>query len=278
MKTKLLNQSNIRALAKRKKDSHKGDYGFVSVIGGDLGFGGAVFLAGTAALRMGAGLVQVLTHSEHASSFLAQRPELMSRALFESNCKLAEYLSKTSTIVLGPGLGQSSWSKSVWEAAQCLELPMVLDADGLNLLAGDPSTTLRMTPKNWVLTPHPKEAARLLGQSLLSVQADRPKAILKLQAKYGGVVVLKGFGTLITDGIDLWLCKKGGPGMATAGMGDVLAGVIGALMAQGLSNIEAAKRGVYLHAKAGDAAVKAGGERGLCALDLMPFLRLANQS
>jgi NAD(P)H-hydrate epimerase len=176
-------------------------------------------------------------------------------------------------IVLGPGLGQSDWAINLWSMVmshpRCQQaLPLVVDADGLNILANMP----RIYP-HWVITPHPGEAARLLQTTTQAIQQDRIAAVQALNQRYGGVSVLKGAGTLIaTPDSPLALCDKGNPGMATAGMGDVLSGVIGGLIAQGIPIADAAKLGVYLHAYAGDLAAKEG-ERGLLALDLMAPLR-----
>ena len=171
--------------------------------------------------------------------------------------------------MLGPGLGQSEWSKMLFSAVISSHLPMVIDADGLNLLA-------KQFIKNdhWVLTPHPGEAGRLLNLSTQDIQMNRCLHADKIQSKYGGICVLKGAGTIIKGPNEIpRICQIGNPGMATGGMGDVLSGVIGGLIAQGLSLIEGAVGGVMLHGKAGDLVAKQSGERGLIATDLMPFLR-----
>lgn len=254
-------------LKPRARDSHKGVFGHVLVVGGDYGFSGAVRLAAEAALRVGAGLVSVATRPEHAISLNLVRPELMCHGI--NNIKeLVPLLAKATVVVLGPGLGQSSWAKKIWARVLKSKKHLVVDADALNLLAKK-----RISYANWVLTPHPGEAARLLQMKGNILQQDRLSAAIALQKKYGGVAVLKGFGTLITadNGVTA-LCEAGNPGMATGGMGDVLSGVIGGLMAQGLSLSIAAKLGVLVHAAAGDLAAKKG-ERGMIASDLFPFLR-----
>jgi hydroxyethylthiazole kinase-like uncharacterized protein yjeF len=264
---KKLTSSIIKRLPPRKLDAHKGNFGHVVIIGGDVGFSGAVRLAGEAALRVGAGLVTILTHPQHASFLNLTRPELMCRAIIRRN-DIEKNLARATVAVFGAGLGQSAWSKMAFTTFLHLKasMPIVMDADGLNLLALSPHTA-----NNWILTPHPAEAARLLETTAADVQNDRVKAVQTLVKRYGGVSVLKGRHTLI-QGKSLAVCPCGNPGMATAGMGDVLSGVIGGLLAQHLPLEIAAQMGVYLHAKAGDIAAKEG-ERGLIASDLFPVLR-----
>ncbi len=264
---------NVSALLKpRRRTAHKGAYGTVLVIGGDNGMSGAVRLAGEAAARVGAGLVSLATRQNHATMIAAARPELMSYGVEEA-VDLAPRLTRATVVAIGPGLGQSLWAQKLFDAAIACSLPLVVDADGLNLLANNPECH-----DNWILTPHPGEASRLLQISTQEIEADRFNAARRLQKQYGGVVILKGAGTLIcanTDG-PLDVCVAGNPGMATGGMGDVLTGVIAGLIAQGLSLADAARVGVSLHAHAGDLAA-ADGERGLLASDLMaPLRRLAN--
>ena len=177
-------------------------------------------------------------------------------------------LDKASVVVIGPGLGQDEWAKGLYSALLETDKPCVLDADGLNLLA-------KQTVKrdNWILTPHPGEAARLLACSIAEVSADRYTAVKNLQGKYGGVCVLKGAGSLVADQFGTFVDVTGNPGMASGGMGDVLSGMIGALLAQGLSNIEAAKLAVYVHGEAADRLASECGERGMLASDLFPKIR-----
>jgi hydroxyethylthiazole kinase-like uncharacterized protein yjeF len=171
-------------------------------------------------------------------------------------------------VVVGPGLGRSAWSQQLLGRVLDTGLPVVVDADALNLLAQDP-----VRRADWILTPHPGEAARLLAQSSAEIQRDRCAALERLVADYGGSVVLKGAGSLIGDAAaGMRLCAHGNPGMASGGMGDVLSGVLGALLAQGLPRFEAATTGVWLHAVAADRAAGQG-ERGLLARDLFPWLR-----
>jgi NAD(P)H-hydrate epimerase len=250
------------------RHAHKGMAGRVLVIGGKPGMPGAVQLAGTAAYRAGAGLVTVATHGSHAAAISAARPELIAHGM-HAPVELMPLMMQASAIALGPGLGQDEWGMGLWMVASGSERPLVLDADALNLLARHPARRA-----DWILTPHPGEAARLLGVTVSDIEVDRFAATRALASRYGGVCVLKGSGTVIAmDGrTELWLCDRGNPGMATGGSGDVLAGAIAALLARGLAPIDAARLGVYAHAVAGDRAVRRG-ERGLLAGDLMLPLR-----
>ncbi|MGA7802375.1 MAG: NAD(P)H-hydrate dehydratase, partial [Gammaproteobacteria bacterium] len=218
-------------------------------------------------LRVGAGLVSIATRAAHATLLAAVRPELMPHGV-EGPAELAPLLERATVVALGPGLGQGDWGRRMYQTVLASGLPLVVDADALNLLAKGP----RML-ENWVLTPHPGEAGRLLGGSAGEIQADRFAALGRLIARYGGTCVLKGAGTLIGDaGGPVSVCGLGNPGMASGGMGDVLTGVIAGLCAQGLSLPAAARAGVCVHAGAGDRAARSG-ERGLLAGDLIGELR-----
>jgi NAD(P)H-hydrate epimerase len=257
----------------RPRTAHKGDCGHLLVIGGAPGLSGAARLAGEAGLRAGAGLVTIGTHPAHAAWLNLTRPELMVAAVAGPD-DLDPLIARADVIAVGPGLGTSDWGRALWERARQLERPLVVDADALNLLARQPQSR-----SDWVLTPHPGEAARLLGIPTAVIEQDRPSAVRELQGRFGGVIVLKGAGTLIQGDQPrpFAVCSDGNPGMATAGAGDVLTGVIAALRAQGLAAEDAACAGVCLHAAAGDRAAHAG-ERGLIATDLITALRgLANQ-
>ena len=256
-----------RALAPRRRGAHKGDFGHLLLVGGAPGMAGAIRLSGEAALRSGAGRVSIATHPAHCSAIAAGRPELMCHGI-ETEDELSALLARVSTVAIGPGLGTGTWARNLYKAVLASGLPMVVDADGLNLLAEDARRS-----DHWILTPHPGEAARLLGSSGAAIQRARIDALVRLRRRYGGTIVLKGAGTLVsaTDGPP-WICTAGNPGMATAGMGDVLTGVIGALVAQGSSLEEAAVCGVEVHARAGDAAAGSA-PRGLIASDLLPALR-----
>jgi NAD(P)H-hydrate epimerase len=260
-------ESYVDLLEPRPIDSHKKLFGHVLVVGGDFGFSGAVRMAAEAALRVGAGLVSVATRPQHAFMITSMRPEIMCHGV-NSAKDLKPLIAKATVIIVGPGLGQGRWSKSLVTAVFKSKKPLIVDADALNLLSAHHEKHL-----NWILTPHPGEAARLLDITTDEVQRNRLSAVKMLQKTYGGVAVLKGAGTLIAapNAIPA-ICTKGNPGMATAGMGDVLSGVLGGLVAQHISLAKAAKLGVLLHALAGDRAAEEG-ERGMIATDLLPYLR-----
>lgn len=263
-----LDESLLAALLPRRaRDAHKGMFGHVLVAGGGAGMPGAVRLSGEACLRAGAGLVSIATRAENVGPIVAGRPELMVHA-FDDVGRLRELATRADVIVVGPGLGRDSWAEDVLAAVLATDRPLVIDADALNLLAARP-----LARGNWILTPHPAEAARLLGTDTPAVQDDRLRALAALVERFGGVAVLKGAGTLIgARGHTPGICTHGNPGMATAGMGDVLTGVIAALIAQLGDPWIAARAGVLAHALAGDRAA-AGLERGLIASDLFEPLR-----
>lgn len=259
-------------LPQRAADAHKGLYGHVMIIGGELGYGGAVAMAAEAALRVGAGLVSVATRPQHVNAIIARCPEVMATGV-ASGQELEPLLSRPTVLVVGPGLGRTPWSEQMLQKALAAGLPMVLDADALNILSeGRVGATADISRS--VLTPHPGEAARLLNVSTGEIQRDRFNAVADISKKYSATVLLKGAGTLIAS-VDspVLLCPYGNPGMAAGGMGDVLSGVIGSLIAQGLSLPEAASLGACLHSLAADDAAVNCGQIGLCATDLMPWLR-----
>ncbi|QSX34327.1 NAD(P)H-hydrate dehydratase [Shewanella avicenniae] len=254
-------------LGVRARDSHKGDSGRVTVIGGDYGMAGAVRLAGEAALRAGAGLVTVISRPEHQQTVNSNRPELMFWGCELVDMEVYSRLGWARVLVLGPGLGKQDWGYNLFKAVGLSEKPMVLDADALNLLSQDPRREA-----NWVLTPHPGEAARLLGCNIQAIEQDRFAAVRELQQRFGGVVLLKGAGTLICDGDTVYVAPVGNPGLASGGCGDVLSGIIGALIAQGLSLVSATVAAVVIHGEAADKAAEQG-ERGMLASDLFPWIR-----
>ena len=259
-------------LGPRPRGAHKGSHGHVLVVGGDLGFAGAVRLAAEGAARVGAGLVSVATREAHAATVSAMRPEIMSRGV-EDESAFEDLAERANVVVIGPGLGLGRWGERMFARALRHESGfLVVDADGLNHLAAAGSTPPRRD--DWVLTPHPGEAARLLGVSAGEVQADRFAAARAIRERHGGVCVLKGAGTIVDAGPPhrVGVCLNGNPGMATGGTGDVLTGVIAGLAAQGAGPADAAAFGVCIHGKAGDRAARAG-ERGLLAGDLVAELR-----
>jgi len=260
-------QSTQSYLPRRRRTSHKGHFGHVLIIGGESGMTGAVQMAAEAAMRVGAGKVTVATRKAHASFINLHRPEIMSNGV-ETQEELFQLLSRVNVVAIGPGLGQSIWARTMLNAVKDLQKPVILDADALNLLAQMPYRFV-----NGILTPHVGEAARLLETTTDQVQADRFTAVKKIQLRFGGVIVLKGAGTLIADQQEsVHVCTLGNPGMASGGMGDVLTGVLAGLVAQGLSLKEAACVGTCLHGQAGDRAAQEG-ERGLLAGDLFQWLR-----
>jgi NAD(P)H-hydrate epimerase len=258
------------AFTPRSRTSHKGSLGHVLVMGGAPGFGGAALLASQAAARLGAGKVTLATAHEHITASLVRCPEVMVRAV-RGGADAADLPASADVVVIGPGLGQESWGQAMLQSALKASSPLVVDADALNLLA---SRWPDLRRDNWILTPHPGEAARLLGCSVSDVQADRPEAARALQRARGGIVILKGAGSLIAGPSGLVVCPYGNPGMASGGMGDVLSGMLGALVGQFNSLEQSAWLGVMTHALAGDEAAKAAGERGLLASDLASYARV----
>lgn len=260
-------EASLPTLAPRSPTAHKGSFGQVLVIGGDLGTGGAALLSAEAALRCGAGMVTLATRPEHVTASLVRRPEIMCSGV-ESTYALTALTQRADVLVIGPGLGQAPWGRSLLSLAPQCRVPQVWDADALNLLA----TGAVELPGDCLLTPHPGEAARLLNISVADVQADRPAAARALATRFGCAVLLKGAGTLIADHDGrMALCDRGHPSMASAGLGDVLAGVAGALLAQRLAPFDAACLAVWLHAVAGERLGAEG--RGLVAADLIPMVR-----
>ena len=261
------NKLLLELLKRRNRNSHKGQFGHLLVVGGNAGMGGAVRLAGEAALRSGSGLVTVATHPDHAPSLNLTRPELMVNGISRPQ-QLETMLAKATTVAIGPGLGTNKWSRQLLHL--CLESgkPLVLDADGLNLLA------LKTCKRNnWILTPHPAEAGRLLNISAAEIQSNRIESACKIAAQFNAVVVLKGCGSVLAKPTGKFaICPLGNPGMATAGSGDVLTGVIAAFLGQGFDLWNAARAGVVAHAAAGDLAASALGEQSMLAGDIIDSL------
>lgn len=255
---------------------HKGDFGAVAIIGGAPGMAGAALLAARAALYAGAGRVYAGLIDPRIGLDPAT-PELMVCAPQD-----LPPLSPPACVVLGPGLGQSETAQRLLHDWLDCAHPLLLDADALNLVAHDPRLRQRLAQRGnpSLLTPHPGEAGRLLGLSSQAVQADRTMAVRRLAEEFAAVAVLKGAGTLVMNpGGEIWRNRSGNPGMAAPGMGDVLAGVIAGLIAQGLPALEAALHGVWLHGAAADLAVAEGcGPRGLLASELLSRVRRLNQT
>jgi len=247
--------------------AHKGLFGHVLVIGGDYGMPGAARMAAEAAVRSGAGLVTVATRPEHVCAIVSGRPELMCYGVTRTE-QLAPLLERANVIVVGPGLSESRWSQDLFHTAVESTVATVVDAGALTLLANEP-----LQCDDWIVTPHPGEAARLLNCTPMDIQADRYNSAIELQKMVGGVCVLKGAGTIVQIEDELpEVCDIAHPAMASAGMGDILSGIIAGLVAQEFSLGDAACAGVCLHA---NAAKNASGEheRGVLALDLFGELR-----
>lgn len=260
-------------LPPRPRAAHKGMFGHVLLIGGNQGMGGAIMLAAQTALRCGAGKVSVATRSEHVAPLLARCPEVMAHGV-DDPAQLAPLLGQASVLVLGPGLGRDAWAERMLQLALQADLPQVLDADALNLIAAG-SSSLCLGERS-VITPHPAEAARLLGCTTAEIQADRLAAAQRLAERFGCAAVLKGVGSLVAGpGTQRLpgLCMYGNAGMASAGMGDVLSGVVGALLAQQLDAGAAARYAVLLHALAGDRVARQQGQLGMLASDLIDSIR-----
>lgn len=263
----VLSPDTLPILPQRKKNSHKGTYGHILLIGGGLGMPGAVFLAAKAAMRTGAGSVSIATRPEHVTGIFSLMPEAMVWGI-QSATELEPLLAKATVCVIGPGLGDDDWAHSLFFKSIASKLPMIVDASALRLLAKNPQRK-----DHWILTPHPGEAAALLACTIKDIQEDRYQAAKKIQKKYGGVLVLKGMGTIIKTAEKIaFVCSKGNPAMASAGMGDVLSGLIAGLCAQGMSLSDAAKLGVYVHALAGDRIAQSIGGAGLLASDLFDVI------
>jgi len=258
-----------RALPSRRRQANKGDFGRVLIVGGGPGMPGAVRLAGEACLRVGAGLVTVACARENLLGIVAGRPELMVQGVDRPE-DLAALMAPADVVAIGPGLGRSDWSRALLDATLAARKPLVIDADALNLLA----ERRQIAPAGAVLTPHPGEAARLLQISSAEVQADRLAALGALTRRHpGAVIVLKGAGTLIglapadAPAPIPAICERGNPGMATAGMGDVLTGAIAGILGQCREPWLAARAAVMAHALAGDDLAR-DRERGILALEL----------
>jgi ADP-dependent NAD(P)H-hydrate dehydratase / NAD(P)H-hydrate epimerase len=258
--TRIVESEIPEALPRRRRAAHKGDFGHVLIVGSGAGMPGATRLAGEACLRVGAGLTTVAVAPENVAAIAAGRPELICLALTDARA-LAEPLSRADVVAIGPGLGRSAWARAALDTVLAAGKPLVVDADALNLLAESEAK-----PRDdWILTPHPGEAGRLISLGTPEVQRDRLAALDRLLERFHGTIVLKGAGTLVgCRGRTPGVCERGNPGMASAGMGDVLTGAIAGILAQCHDPWAAARVGVLVHAMAGDTAARAG-ERGVLA-------------
>jgi len=271
-------------LPPRTADSHKGTFGKVLIVAGSRGMTGAAILCGGAALRSGAGLVQVAVPSDVQPIVAAGNPcyttaslsiEVNRHQLTEDAAPtVLELLRSANVLAMGPGMGQGGKISEIIEIILVqAEVPVVLDADGLNALAANPNDVLKRRNQHpTVLTPHPGEFGRLIRRSTHEVLEHRKELAMNYAAEHDIVLVLKGQGTLVTDGRRLFQNTTGNPGMATGGTGDVLTGVIAALIAQGLAPFDASQLGVHVHGKAGDLAAEEKGQIGLIATDVLDQL------
>ncbi|MBW3695709.1 NAD(P)H-hydrate dehydratase [Vibrio sp. T187] len=251
----------------RNRTAHKGSNGKLLCVGGSEGMGGAILLTTEAALKLGCGLVCTATSQANLNPLLVRTPEAMSCNWIDLEQFEGRMIWSTA-LAIGPGLSTNKYSQELYQLVATSRLPKVVDADALNILAEIPTIDDQR-----VLTPHPGEAARLLGVSVSEIEEDRISSVKHLQKRYGGVVVLKGAGTIIYNGDELYICAEGNPGMATGGMGDVLTGVIGSFLAQGLSVEDASLLGVMAHSCAADVCVKSIGEQGLLASEVINSIR-----
>ncbi|SHF78888.1 NAD(P)H-hydrate epimerase [Microbulbifer donghaiensis] len=262
--------ASVKRLPPRAADSYKNQFGHVLIVGGDSGYGGAALMAAQSAARAGAGLISLATRPEHLAAALTRSPEVMVHPVI-SGQELEPLLEGPDVIAVGPGLGRAPWGEQLLARAGRAETPLVLDADALNILAGG-RVLAGIKRNDWVLTPHVGEAARLLDCDTEEVLADPRAAAIAVQQKFSGVVILKGAGTLIAHEQGVDLINSGNPGMASGGMGDLLTGIIAALIGQHLSPLEAARLAVWLHGEAGNRAAE-DGQRGLLATDMLPWIR-----
>ncbi|WP_152207709.1 NAD(P)H-hydrate dehydratase [Marinobacter changyiensis] len=255
-------------LPRRPVTAHKGRFGHLLVVAGDRGFGGAGLLAAEAAARTGAGLVTLATRPEHVSSALARCPSLMVHGVTHGS-ELSPLIEAADAIVCGPGLGKAAWGQQMLQLVLASGKPLVLDADALNLMA----LRVAMKADNHVLTPHPGEAARLLGLTVPEIEADRVAAARHIQRQFGGTVLLKGAGTVVDSGEELpGVLGGSNPGMATGGMGDVLSGVLGGLLVQGLGLPDSTRLAAALHLAAANRAAMSKGYMGLLPTDIIDTL------
>ena len=275
-------------LPKRKASSHKGNIGLLLAVGGGEGFAGAIRLSAEASLRSGAALVSVCCHKNNRTLVFNGRPEFMLAPCCAEQLAGSMTLNKAKAYVLGPGLGQSAWSKALFDLVIAQKKLCVVDADGLRLLAKAYQQNLltdKIKSNRWVLTPHPGEAANLLNCTVKEIERDRFSAVKIIAQQYQCVCLLKGAGSLISDGQQVWLNTTGNSGMASGGMGDVLSGIIAALIMQENSPENREQQqvltdfakltalAVYIHGKAADIIAQKHGKIGMLASDLLPIIR-----
>ena len=275
-------EKHIKKFSERKKDSHKGDYGKVFVVAGSEGMTGAAFLACQGALSSGSGLVINGIPESLNQIMEIKLTEVMTLPLAETSIKslslkakdaILDFALKSDVVVLGPGLGRNSETQELIKSLIIdIEKPLVLDADGINAIEGE-MELLESRVNTTVITPHPGEMARLLGQSVESINLNREDTAKNVAQKTGAIVCLKGHNTIIAspEG-EIYINNTGNSGMATGGTGDVLTGMIASFIGQGLEAFSATVAAVYLHGLAGDIAVEEIGPFCLIATDLIDYL------
>ncbi|MDD5436058.1 MAG: NAD(P)H-hydrate dehydratase [Candidatus Omnitrophica bacterium] len=272
----------MKAVPKRRADSNKGDFGHVFVIAGSAGYTGAAYLASQAAVRSGSGLATLAIPGSLYGVMAAKLTEVMVRPYSETKERsfslgaegdLLRFAKKCNSFVIGPGLSQNKETgRLVRRLVAKLERPVVLDADGINSFC-DAAAELKKSGGSLVLTPHPGELSRLIGKSVKEIQRNRKDVALQVAREYNIVLVLKGHDTVVAGASGrVYINKTGNPGMASGGVGDILAGVIAAFVAQGVETFSAAALGTYFHGLAGDMALKEKGPLGLIATDLLEKL------
>ncbi|MGB0732162.1 MAG: NAD(P)H-hydrate dehydratase [Pontibacterium sp.] len=264
-----INQEVGELVKPRALNAHKGSNGHVLIVAGGKGMGGAGLMCTESALRSGAGLVTLVTHPDHVTAALVRTPEAMVVGV-KSAAQLCPLIDKADVIVIGPGLGVDAWGQQLLQAVLQSDKRQVIDADALTLMS---DASFVVSPKvQRIVTPHPGEAGRVLNQPIALLQENRFEAVDAVQRIFGGIALLKGAGTLISDGDVHYVCDRGSPAMAVGGMGDILAGIIGALWAQGLTAVDATRIGAHVHGLAGEKAEKHYGQRGVKATDLVSYL------
>jgi NAD(P)H-hydrate epimerase len=273
---KLISYQCLKPLPKRPDDIFKGQCGKLLCIGSNQGMPGAIRLSAEAGLRSGAGLVKVLCHEKSVNAVISGRPELMVNSAVDELTQLVDW---ADAIIIGPGLGRNDWAQALLASLLSLHKenakPLIVDADALTLLSQMPDEWVNLT--NSIITPHSGEAARLLTTTVAEIDKNRYKSAKKLAEKFGTLVVLKGAGTIIQNSSTAWVCEDGNPGMATAGMGDLLCGILGALVVNGLPLETAVQYAVCIHSRAADIVAAEKGPKGLLASDLFePLRRLVN--
>lgn len=267
-------------LSERQANTHKGVIGLTLAIGGNIGMPGAIRLASEAALRCGSSLVGVACHHHNQALVFAGRPELMLATDQASELLASPMYQKAKSLIIGPGLGRNDWAKQflpVILADSQDEKIRVIDADALWWLA-QCQQQAKLSMSHTVITPHVGEAAKLLGCTIADIERDRYHAVRELAKRYQAICVLKGAGSLISDGDTVWVNSSGNAGMATGGMGDVLSGIIAALALQMPNLIDATRLAVFLHGKAADIIARESGQCGILASDLFtPLQKLVNK-